>query len=131
MNGVLQMYLYEGSKILYEELELPESGFSEKNFICGSLSKLIAIFITYPLTTIRTRVQQNQYFNNRSEAKYRSVTDISRQMLMKEGVKGFYKGMVANLMKGIPQRGIYFYFYELFKTFFDGRGDGEWMRLKM
>jgi len=32
-----------------------------------------------------------------------------------EGFTGFYKGIVPNLLKGIPQRGIYFYFYELFK----------------
>lgn len=36
-------------------------------------------------------------------------------MVKEEGVLGFYKGMVANLMKGIPQRALYFYFYELFK----------------
>jgi len=30
-------------------------------------------------------------------------------------MKGFYKGMWANLIKGVPQRALYFYFYELFK----------------
>jgi len=74
--------------------------------------------VTYPLTTIRTRVQQNQFFNNRAEAKYRSVKDISFYMFKDEGIRGFYKGMVSNLMKGIPQRGIYFYFYEMLKSNF-------------
>lgn len=30
-------------------------------------------------------------------------------------MRGFYKGLGANILKGIPQKGIYFYFYELIK----------------
>ena len=32
-----------------------------------------------------------------------------------EGIGGFYKGLFVNMVKGIPQKGIYFYFYELIK----------------
>jgi len=28
-----------------------------------------------------------------------------------EGLRGFYKGFEANLLKGILQKGVYFYFY--------------------
>lgn len=35
--------------------------------------------------------------------------------LREEGAHGFYKGITANLMRGISQKGIYFYFYEMFK----------------
>lgn len=77
---------------------------------------MFAVLITYPLTTVRTRIQQNQYFNNRSEAKYHSLTEITVRLVKDEGVKGFYKGIVPNLLKGIPQRGIYFYCYELLKN---------------
>lgn len=117
-SGVLQMYLYEGSKILYQKVQIPQSKFSEKHFICGSFSKFTSILITYPLTTIRTRVQQNQYFNNRSQAKYSSATDVTKRIMRDEGFVGFYKGILPNLLKGIPQRGIYFYFYQLLKNLF-------------
>ena len=110
-SGVLQMYVYEGSKLLYDKLQIPESRFSEKNFFCGGFSKLIAVLVTYPIATVRTRIQQNQFFNDRSEAKYASVRDITSKLLNNEGFRGFYKGLVPNIMKGIPQRGIYFYFY--------------------
>ena len=105
------MYVYEGSKLLYDKLQIPESRFSEKNFFCGGFSKLIAVLVTYPIATVRTRIQQNQFFNDRSEAKYASVRDITSKLLNNEGFRGFYKGLVPNIMKGIPQRGIYFYFY--------------------
>lgn len=101
-------------------MKIPESKLSEKHFICGSLSKFVAILITYPLTTIRTRIQQNQYFNNRSKAKYSNALDVTYRIARHEGIHGFYKGLIPNLMKGIPQRGIYFYFYELFKNLFIG-----------
>jgi hypothetical protein len=35
--------------------------------------------------------------------------------MKQEGIKGFYKGLAPNILKGIPQRGIYFYCYELIK----------------
>lgn len=37
------------------------------------------------------------------------------RMLREEGVRGFYKGLTANLIRGIPQKGIYFYAYEILK----------------
>ena len=114
------MYIYEGSKILYEKLQIPQSSFGEKNFICGSISKIISVMITYPITTVRTRIQQDQYFHDKAKAKYSGIFDIARRLMTEEGVKGFYKGIVANITKGIPQRGIYFYCYEGLKKILIG-----------
>ena len=55
------MYVYEGSKMLYEKLAIPESPISEKHFICGGLSKIFSVLLSYPITTMRTRIQQSQY----------------------------------------------------------------------
>jgi hypothetical protein len=71
--------------------------------------------MTYPITTVRTRIQQNQYFNNRNDAKYHNALEIMGRMLREEGLSGFYKGLTANLIRGIPQKGIYFYTYEILK----------------
>ena len=108
-NGALQMYTYEGCRQLYDYL-LGASAFGEKNFIAGGASKILTTFITYPFTTIRTRIQQNQYYH-RKEAKYKNIRDVTLKIMKQEGVTGFYKGISPNLMRGIPQRSIYFYFY--------------------
>lgn len=63
LTGAAQMYIYEGSKLLYDYV-LPSSPFGEKNFVCGGISKVLSTILTYPLTTIRTRAQQTQYINN-------------------------------------------------------------------
>ena len=118
LSGMLQMYVYEGSKLIYDKLHIPQTQFGEKSFICGSISKLISVLITYPVTTVRTRIQQNQFFNERSTAKYQGIRDVTQSLLCNEGYKGFYKGLVPNMMKGIFQRGIYFYCYESFKKIF-------------
>ena len=109
------MYSYEGSKILYDNLFF-SSYLGEKNFFCGAVSKVVTTFATYPFTTIRTRVQQNQFIDGSSEAKYRGALDVMWKMMKHEGFLGFYKGVVPNILRGIPQRGLYFYFYELFKS---------------
>lgn len=71
--------------------------------------------MTYPITTVRTRIQQNQYFGSRNDAKYHNALEIMGRMLRQEGVHGYYKGLWANLIRGIPQKGIYFYAYEILK----------------
>ena len=109
------MYLYESSRSLYDYLKIPESQLQEKNFVCGGFSKILAVLLTYPLTTMRTRIQQNQYFNKREKAKYNGVGMLLLTTVKEEGIRGFYKGVGINLMRGIPQRGIYFYCYEIFK----------------
>ena len=109
------MYSYEGFKILYDNLFFT-TYLGEKNFICGAASKLITTFGTYPFTTIRTRIQQNQYFDGSTEAKYRNSFDVTWKLIKHEGFSGFYKGVTANILRGIPQRGLYFYLYELFKS---------------
>jgi hypothetical protein len=63
-SGVIQMYVYEGSKILYEKMQIPETPISEKHFICGSLSKVFSALLSYPITTLRTRIQQSQFVSN-------------------------------------------------------------------
>lgn len=83
--------------------------------MCGGISKVWSVLLTYPISTVRTRIQQNQYFNNQNDAKYHNVLEIMGRMLRQQGAKGFYKGMSANLIRGIPQKGIYFYVYEMFK----------------
>ncbi|XP_031472481.1 uncharacterized protein LOC116244728 [Nymphaea colorata] len=116
-SGVIQMYVYEGSKILFDRLKLPESRLGEKHFICGSLSKIFSILLSYPITTLRTRIQQSQFVTCSSDQKYKSLRDLAGRTWREEGVRGLYKGMNANLMKGMSQKGIYFYFYEIFKQY--------------
>lgn len=47
-----------------------------KAIVTGALSKLISSVASHPLTTIRTRIQQNQFLHKSSEPKYQGIADI-------------------------------------------------------
>lgn len=114
-SGVVQMYVYEGAKLLYDHFQIPVTALGERAFLCGSLSKVGSVLLSYPITTMRTRLQQNQFVGEAQEAKYGGVGELFVRTAREEGVRGFYKGISANLMRGVCQKGIYFYFYEMFK----------------
>lgn len=61
-GGALRVYIYEGSKLIFEKFisDCPEGA---KHFLCGGMSKLGTTMLSYPFTTVRTRIQQNQYIN--------------------------------------------------------------------
>ena len=63
-SGVVQMYVYEGAKLLYDHFQIPVTPLDERAFVCGSLSKIFSVLLSYPITTMRTRIQQNQYVGN-------------------------------------------------------------------
>lgn len=115
------MFTYEGLKKVYDSLDIPQTAFSEKHFFCGAVSKFAAVLVTYPFTTVRTRAQQNQYIKDDKTKKYQGSLEIIKRTLRDEGVHGFYKGFQINILRGIMQRGIYFYCYELFKDLLFGR----------
>jgi len=68
--------------------------------------------ILYPLTTIRTRFQQNQFLDGIEGEKYFSIRDIIRKTIQKEGFGGFYKGIVAMTLRTLPSQGLFFLVYE-------------------
>jgi solute carrier family 25 (mitochondrial phosphate transporter), member 23/24/25/41 len=50
-----------------------------------------------------------------SEDPYRGMTDCFRITLRREGVSGFYKGLVPNLLKVVPAASITYLVYETMK----------------
>lgn len=73
-SGAVQLFVYEGSKKIYDKMGIPQSEFMQKNFICGGMAKVGSVLFAYPFTTIRTRIQQNQYVKaHPSNPKYHNV----------------------------------------------------------
>ena len=72
-SGVIQMYTYEVLKMGYEYFQIPTTALLEKNFLCGGGSKIFVVLVSYPITTVRTRIQQNQYVKDEKTKKYSSI----------------------------------------------------------
>lgn len=75
----------------------------------GAASKLFSSVITYPTQVVRTRLQQR---SDASSTVYKGTLSTFRNIFVREGISGFYKGMVPNLMRTIPQSAITFLAYE-------------------
>lgn len=66
--------------------------------------------VSYPLALIRTRLQAQGAVG--VPLKYNGMADVVGQTLKREGVRGLYKGLWANLIKLAPAAGISWFVYE-------------------
>uniref|UniRef100_A0A0D9VDG6 EF-hand domain-containing protein n=1 Tax=Leersia perrieri TaxID=77586 RepID=A0A0D9VDG6_9ORYZ len=79
---------------------------------CGTVSGALGATCVYPLQVIRTRLQAQRA---NSEAAYRGMSDVFWKTLQHEGIAGFYKGLVPNLLKVVPAASITYLVYETMK----------------
>lgn len=127
-QGSLQLMAYEALTTLSKDLisesspagggghvEAPELSSLHIGAI-GACSKLFATFFTYPLQVARTRLQRRRDVegdrHGGREARGGTMGSVFGSILRKEGLAGFYKGMVPNLMRTMPHSAITFVLYE-------------------
>ncbi|GMQ09437.1 hypothetical protein CsSME_00052820 [Camellia sinensis var. sinensis] len=70
---------------------------------CGTISGALGATCVYPLQVIRTRLQAQRANTSSS---YKGMSDVFRKTLQNEGLRGFYKGLLPNLLKVVPAAGI-------------------------
>ncbi|KAG0456200.1 hypothetical protein HPP92_023988 [Vanilla planifolia] len=78
--------------------------------VIGGASKIGTMMLTYPYQVIRARIQQRP--NSYGMPKYFSSWHVVTETLRLEGVRGFYRGITANLLKNVPAASITFVVYE-------------------
>ncbi|CAH0521972.1 unnamed protein product [Peronospora belbahrii] len=85
-------------------------------FVCSYFAACIAQTITYPLDTIRRRIQTDGYVT-KSQAKlqYTGVTTTARIILAREGWRGLFKGVSVNWMRSPVSTGISLTTYDVLK----------------
>jgi len=105
IHGTIQFVSYEQMKDFYVKT-FHTTQFSTPIILTFSaLSKLIAASTTYPYQVVRTRLQDQHQ-------KYDGVIDVIKTTFKREGIGGFYKGMVPALCRVVPACCITFVVYE-------------------
>ncbi|CAI8005608.1 Mitochondrial folate transporter/carrier [Geodia barretti] len=107
-HGAIQFMVYEELKKFYcHHYNLPLSTqLSPLHYIAmAASSKVVAVTATYPYQVIRARLQDQ-------EQRYSGLRDTIWRTYRHEGVRGFYKGITANLAKVVPAVSITFVVYE-------------------
>ena len=78
----------------------------------GALSKLLSTILTHPLQTIRSRLQQRGDVGPSGGPRYSGLVDAVAQTWHREGLRGFYRGLVPNLLRAMPSSAINMAVYE-------------------
>jgi len=76
--------------------------------ISSTCSGLIARFICHPLDTLKSRLQSGKYDS-------KSIYDTILKTYKREGIRGFYGGIGAVMIGGVPGVSIYLTSYEISK----------------
>ncbi|CAL1262629.1 unnamed protein product [Larinioides sclopetarius] len=107
-HGALQFMAYEEMKkyyISYYQLPVDDKLGTFQYLSFAAMSKLFAASVTYPYQVIRARLQ-DQY------KEYSGVLEVIRRTWRYEGIKGYYKGIVPNMLRVVPATAITFVVYE-------------------
>ncbi|KAI7692484.1 hypothetical protein SSS_10383 [Sarcoptes scabiei] len=73
---------------------------------CGTVSSTFGQIASYPLALIRTRMQSESGHHNSS------MTEMFKNIVKREGPRGLYRGITANIMKVAPAVSISYVVYE-------------------
>lgn len=83
---------------------------------CGALSSLVGQTVTYPIALLKTRRQgQIVPLPNMDQSKAHPLLparQMFREIWRNEGIAGFYRGIIPNMLKVIPAVSISYLVYE-------------------
>ena len=83
---------------------------SDSKLLCGGLSGITALSITYPSDLIRRRLQLQNF--DKSVPKYDGINDCIKKIIQLEGLSGLYRGIIASYIKCFPTLAIQFWSIE-------------------
>ena len=109
-HGAIQFMAYEQLKnhwALFHRGGTKE-GLTNFDFLAlSAASKMFAGSITYPYQVVRARLQTYD-----AQVKYKGAWDVMVQVVRREGIQGFYKGLGPNIVRVLPSTCVTFLVYE-------------------
>ncbi|XP_060790146.1 mitochondrial 2-oxodicarboxylate carrier isoform X1 [Neoarius graeffei] len=82
--------------------------------IAGGSAGLVEICLMQPLDVVKTRFQIQRGVNDPNS--YKGLGDCFRTIFRKEGVYGFYKGILPPILAESPKRAVKFFTFEQYKN---------------
>eukprot|EP01006_Ploeotia_vitrea_P001048 TRINITY_DN104117_c0_g1_i1.p1 TRINITY_DN104117_c0_g1~~TRINITY_DN104117_c0_g1_i1.p1 ORF type:complete len:303 (+),score=11.16 TRINITY_DN104117_c0_g1_i1:73-981(+) len=116
-QGGIQMCLYGVTKRFFaNRKQMDIDGGKEilapwELFVCTLVSKTASSTITNPIVVLRTRIQDHRNTVHTTEVHYSRLYDF-KLIWQREGIRGFFRGLVPNLLRVMPSTVIIFMTYE-------------------
>jgi solute carrier family 25 phosphate transporter 23/24/25/41 len=82
---------------------------------CGAFSSICGQVVSYPFALVRTRLQSQGLPGK--PVLYNGMVDCVRKTWGKEGLPGFYRGILPNFMKSVPAVAISYAVFDKMKSF--------------
>ncbi|XP_047163049.1 folate transporter 1, chloroplastic-like isoform X2 [Vigna umbellata] len=119
-HGAIQFTAYEELRKVIVDFKSERSTVHNQNpdkllnsvdyAVLGATSKLAAILLTYPFQVMRARLQQRP--SGDGVPRYMDTWHVVKETARFEGIRGYYRGITANLLKNAPASSITFIVYE-------------------
>ncbi|KAK4695810.1 hypothetical protein P7C70_g8485, partial [Phenoliferia sp. Uapishka_3] len=122
--SAIDLSTFEGTKIAYTRWAGHEPGIPG-SLAFGAFSGGVGATSVYPLNLVRTRLQAQG--TPAHPQVYAGVRDAATQCYMREGWRGFYKGLTPTLVKVVPAVAISYAVYDASKKVLFGQEDPETM----
>lgn len=93
-----------------------------------STVRILPVLYKYERLILRSDVLRRRFQINKMKSmgyKYKSIWDAVRIIAAEEGLRGFYKGIIPNLLKVAPSMASSFLSFELARDFFVSLGDDD------
>eukprot|EP00056_Hartaetosiga_gracilis_P000077 m.35745 g.35745 ORF g.35745 m.35745 type:complete len:304 (-) comp10042_c0_seq1:196-1107(-) len=84
------------------------------NLVCGGMAGAISQTVSYPLDVVRRRMQLDSHSHN-TTPRYRGIIHALRCIFAENGMRSVFRGLSINYIREIPQAGVAYTVYELFK----------------
>ncbi|EFA86355.1 mitochondrial substrate carrier family protein [Heterostelium album PN500] len=120
-HGGIQMSTYDEMKSFFAKRSNKSVNqlSSSDIFIASSVSKFLASTMLYPFQVIKTRLQDERNIPTKDKtAVYNGTMDVAKKIYRSEGITGFYRGVIPNTLKVIPNSSITLLAYEEIRKLF-------------
>eukprot|EP01095_Lingulamoeba_sp_RSL-Kostka_P000930 TRINITY_DN1122_c0_g1_i1.p1 TRINITY_DN1122_c0_g1~~TRINITY_DN1122_c0_g1_i1.p1 ORF type:complete len:290 (-),score=48.01 TRINITY_DN1122_c0_g1_i1:149-1018(-) len=114
-QGAFQFMFYEQIKQKFLENSENKGLTTAQSLAAGSIAKMFATSISYPIQVVKARTQMKPNPQNPSS---NSISNVIKTTWMKEGISGFFKGLGVSLVRVTPGAAVTFCVYETVKNMF-------------
>lgn len=115
----ISFWTFEKTRAVLYRLSPSENKNAAVNAMAGAVAGMAAKVCTMPLDVVRKRLQVQSLMMDRFAVKtseYSGSFDAVAKIMRREGIRGFYKGLSAALLKTVPATSIIFVSYYAMHT---------------